>query len=93
MTDDELETILLDPGIIRNRLKIEGAITNAKILNLPRSGVFITPKSLAGNIKLRINTTPINPIVVPICSGKLYFLKMFTFFNFLNLFKLISLIS
>lgn len=32
MTDDELETALLDPGIIRNRLKVYSARKNAKIV-------------------------------------------------------------
>ena len=31
MTDDELETILLDPGIIRNRLKIYSVRKNAQV--------------------------------------------------------------
>ena len=29
-SDDKIEELLLDPGIIRNRLKVRGAVTNAK---------------------------------------------------------------
>jgi len=31
MTDDELETILIDPGIVRNRLKIYSVRKNARV--------------------------------------------------------------
>lgn len=42
-TDDDVERLMLDPGIVRNRLKITAAITNARALvALQESGESLT---------------------------------------------------
>jgi DNA-3-methyladenine glycosylase I len=42
MSDEELETLLVDPGIIRNRLKVYGVRKNAQAIleHFPKTGQF-----------------------------------------------------